>query len=482
MSQETLSSVSVASILEHTNDGVFVLDEQQRFVLFNAACERLTGYTAAEVTANDRSCGDVLQCRDEHDRPVFGTLCPVRMVAEGEKLSGRQLVQITTKSGEPRWVETIFTSLRSPGQANACVIGVMRDATDTHAREQEYRQTIGELRDEIEKLHQQMRSEHGFVSIVTRSPGMRLVLDKIRSACANSSPVLISGERGTGKQRIARIIHCNGLQKSGPFVTFISAATRQDRIETELFGYARGSMHGATEDYAGLYRAADGGTLYIDGIEHLPHTVQAKLLRCIEDQEVRPLGGVAGVPVQVRVIAAAHSAPDELVVSGTLREDLFHRLGVLSIEVPALRARKEDVPLLVQQFIHGLNQTSTRQVKDVSPAGWDVLMAHNWPGNAQELRNVIESAFASGSGEILSAEEIHVPPRIIGNASLSRASGADVPALDDQLAGFERQSILDALRKAGGQRSLAARLMGISRSRLYRRMEALGIATRSNET
>ncbi len=481
MSEQILDTISMDKILAHTQDGVFVLDEKRRFAFFSPACERLTGFSSQEVVNSDRACAEVLECRDEHGRPLAGGLCPAALVASGERPVVRQIMQLTTRKGERRWVETMYTALRDAhGGRGGGVIGVMREVTELREREERYRQTIEDLRDEIERLHQRMREQYGFVSIVTRSPGMQLVLDRIRSACDNSSPVLVCGEAGTGKERVARTIHFNGLQKSGPFVSLSVPATPADRLEAELFGQVRGGVAGGNGDYPGLYRAADGGTLFIDGVDRLSNSTQAKLLRTLQDHAVRAIGSVEPVAVHVRVIASTNLPMTDLVASGALREDLFYRLSVISIELPPLRARKEDIPLLVQQFIGQINQQGTRQVSEVSPDVWAVLDRHEWPGNAQELQNVIESAFAAGTGEMLTADEVRIPTtRAALFDSGARAGTSPMPPLDDLLADFERQAILGALRRAKGQRSLAARVMGISRSRLYRRMEALGIAPKS---
>lgn len=476
MSDQTLETISMDRILANTQDGVFVLDEQRRFVFFNPACERLTGFCSQEVLQSDRACSEFLDCRDEQGRPLAGGLCPGLGVARGDRSVARQVMQLTTRAGERRWIETLYTPLRDARGEGGGLIGVMREITELREREQGYRETIEELRDEVERLHQRMREQYGFVSIVTRSPGMQLVLDRIRSACENGSPVLICGEAGTGKERVARTIHFNGLQKDGPFVSFSVAATPADRIEAELFGQVRvGAAVGGGEG-CGLYRAADGGTLFIEGVDRLPGSTQARLLGAIEERAVRPVGGIEPVAAHVRVIASANQPLGDLASSGALREDLLYRLSVISIEMPPLRARKEDIPLLVHQFIGQLNQQGMRQVKELGAEVWEILDRHDWPGNVQELHNVIESAFASGAGEALTGEEIRLPAAHVSlHESAGRAGGSGVLPLDDLLADYERQAILNALRRASGQRSLAARMMGISRSRLYRRMEALGI-------
>jgi len=464
---EVREQISLEKMLANTQDGLFVIDDQQRFVYFNNGCQRLTGYSAAEALASVYTCWQVTECRDEHGRVLGNALCGARSILEGDQLSSRQLVRIRTKGGEQRWVETLFTPLRNrPGEKPSYVVGVMRDATESKQREDTWRETVEGLRNEVEALRKQMRDRYGFVSIVTKSPAMRLVLDKTRSACGNASPVLICGEKGTGKEMIGRTIHYNGLQKDGPFVCVSVASIPKDRVDVELFG----GVHEG-RDYPGYVLVADGGTLYVSGIEMLPDDVQAKLLHVVQDKEIRPVGRVEPVPVQIRLIAAADRSVQDLYVSNRVRDDLLQRLTVITIETPPLRTRKEDIPLLVEQFIGTLNQQATRQVREVGPEVWRRLEAHEWPGNAQELQNVIEAAFAAGGGPVLRAQDIAIHTG--GGFGVGREG--ETARLDTLLADFERQAILTALRRAGGGRSLAARQLGISRSRLYRRMDALGI-------
>jgi len=227
-----------------------------------------------------------------------------------------------------------------------------------------------------------------------------------------------------------------------------------------------------------MIRSADGGTLLIEGVEGLSDSCQARLLKTIQDRAVHPIGSAESVKVNVRIIASAKRPLTELIAEGSIRDDLLSRLSVISIEMPPLRARKEDIPLLVEEFIRQLNAQSTRQVHTVEADLWHTLDEYKWPGNVRELHNVIEAAFAAGTGDTLRHTDINVV-----NASRKVRPEAeeisDMASLDNAIADFERQAIYAALRRTNGQRSLAAKLLGISRSRLYRRMDALGIGSKS---
>ena len=478
MSQQTLERLTLESAMESTQDGVFILDDQQHFVFANRAFQTLTGLDPNEILHGTHSCGDLLECRDGQGRILSAGLCPAKQIAEGRPGAVRQLLRISSRSGRERWVETIYTPLRKLDGEPGCVIGIMRDASENRGREERWERTIQELREQVEHLRDQLRHQYGFDGIVTRSPGMQAVLDKVRSACGGSSPVLISGEPGTGKEMVARTIHFNGLQKEGPFITMCVGATPRHLIEGELFGDGHAPAGATGAATIGLCGAADSGTLFIEGVDELPESCQVKLFKTLEDGAVRSVGSAEPVPVRFRLIASISRTLSEIRTQSNMREDLLARLSVLSIEMPPLRARKEDVPVLVDQFVRELNQHGGRQIRSISPEAWEALNEYDWPGNAQELRNAIEAAVAGGSGDTLRREDIDL-------ASVARRSGTGkgpvtgITPLDNLLADYERQAILTALRKTGSQRSLAARLLGISRSRLYRRMDALGIVPRS---
>lgn len=476
MEQQT-NSVSLDALLSHINEGICVLDRNRQFVYFNPAAEQMTGFKAGELLGTGCKCSDVTDCADEHGRSLAGRLCPGLSVLNGEVSARKQRLVLTTKSGETRQVQATYTGLGDVGGGKpAYLVVTFRDIAEETAVEEQRLRTIAELRDEVERLRQQLREEYGFAGIVSRSPRMQMVLERIRAACGNASPVLITGEPGVGKEMVARTVHCNGLQKNAPFVTFNVVATSPDRIDTELFGYAAGSVPGTTAGYAGLYLAADEGTLFIKDIDRLPSSTQVRLLQTMQDRAVRSIGSTAGTPANVRVIASTSRSVEELVSSGALREDLYYRLNVITIEIPPLRLRKEDIPLLVEHFVGHHNSESTRQVSEVAPEVWAALGSHDWPGNVRELQNVIESAFVASTGHVLTPEVVNLAG---GHTRNARAEGeSETVSLDDILCDTERRAILTALRRARGQRSMAAKYMGISRSRLYRRMEALGIASK----
>lgn len=465
---------SLECLLSKALDGIFVIDRDQRYVMFNDACERITGYSASDVLGRECHCADIIQCRDDHGRSLSGVLCPARALFDGTVDSARQRMQIIRRDGTPTWVETNYTTVRDCDGRFEFILGIIRDASEAKAKEDDLREEMSELHEQIRGLSEEQKRKYGFDNIFSKSPVMTPVFQRIRAAMKNYSAVLISGESGTGKEVIARTIHTNGLNREGPFIPLNCSALPRGLIESELFGHVKGAFTGAVQDYEGLLRAAGGGTIFLDEISEMPLETQARLLRVLQDKRVRPVGSTREIPVQIRVIAATNIPSHEAVAQKKLRQDLFYRLSVIGIDLPPLRKRKGDIPLLVQCFIEEFNQTNLRQVRELAPDAWHILQSYSWPGNVRELSNAVESAFAMGDGPILQQGDF--PPEILGlGTPQTQGDAAASLRLDPYLENIEREAIRRALQAANWQRNKAAALMGISRSRLYRRMEALGI-------
>ncbi|HEY3245239.1 MAG TPA: sigma 54-interacting transcriptional regulator [Phycisphaerae bacterium] len=470
----TVFHLELEDILSNTLDGVFLLDRQRRFIIFNSACERITGYSRSDLLGSQCRCHSVTECEDEWGRNLSGRLCPGMQIFTGQLPSAKQRMRIRHREGRHVWIETNYTPMKDREGQVACVLGVMRDITEAKDKEDQLRETTQNLREEVERLRAEIHRQYGFGSMVSRSPKMRQVFERVRAACTNSSSVLIGGESGAGKEVVARTIHHHGLQKDGPFVPLNASALSKDLIESELFGHVKGAFTGASIDFEGLFRAAEDGTIFLDEIAEMPSETQAKLLRALQDKRVRPVGSSREVPVNARVIAATNRNIADAVAGGRIRKDLYYRLSVITIEVPALRERKDDIPFLVEHFVSQFNTQSLRQVKTIHPDVWRLLLQYDWPGNVRELQNAIESAFAIGSGPEL--EPVDLPDLVRGETIQIHEDGERAAQpLDEMLASVERRAILTALQRAGGQRSRAARLMGVSRSRLYRRMQMLAI-------
>jgi DNA-binding NtrC family response regulator len=307
-----------------------------------------------------------------------------------------------------------------------------------------------------------------FHGMVARSALMQRVFEKIARIASATSPVLILGETGTGKELVARAIHGCGSRREAPFIAVNCAALPRELIESELFGYRRGAFSGAITECVGLFRAAAGGTLLLDEVTEMAPELQAKLLRVLQDRVVRPVGSVTEIPIDVRVIASSNRDPEEALASGALRADLYYRLSSSTILLPPLRARREDVPVLVD---HWLAQTAGEGARRrVTPAAMALLVSQPWPGNVRELFNVIAETYAmSGEGD-LDVADLRRAARMPATPS-SGAEPRHLPTLE----GAERDLIERTLHATGGNKVHAARHLGISRTQLYVKLAKYGL-------
>src|SRR5881397_803474 len=262
------------------------------------------------------------------------------------------------------------------------------------------------LQDENQALKRQLRRERGFESFIGKSRQMLDIFDTIRKAAESDSTVLVTGESGTGKELVARAIHDESPRRNGPFVSVNCGAIPETLMESELFGHAKGAFTGAVADTVGLFSAAAGGTLFLDEITEVPPSVQVKLLRAIQEREIRRVGDTRDVKVDVRLIAASNRDVAKAVADGVLREDLFYRLNVIPIHLPPLRERREDIAFLVAHFIQKFSKELGRDVRGVTPQAMAVLERYHWPGNIRELENAIERAIVLGTGEMLGLESL----------------------------------------------------------------------------
>ena len=315
------------------------------------------------------------------------------------------------------------------------------------------------------------RAAHGdpvrISGIVARSEAMQDVLRLVLGLVRNQSNVLIQAESGTGKELIARAIHAHSPCRNGPFVPVDCGALPEGIVEGELFGFERGAFTGAVHASAGLFRSADGGTLFLDEIGELPIHVQAKLLRALQSREVRPLGATGAVPIDVRIIAATNRDLGEEVRAGRFRADLYYRLWVVVVPLPALRERPDDIPALVEEFLERARRRGAR-IGGIDPDALEVLRAGDWPGNVRELENTIEAAVALAPGPMLTRADLF--PR--GQVARPAPAPEGIPLT---LSAYERACLEETLLRVDGDVRAAAKLLGIGRSTLYRKLVQHGI-------
>ena len=323
------------------------------------------------------------------------------------------------------------------------------------------------LKTESRVLRETIKSRQGYGSIVGRSPEMEKLYRIIAKAAQSTHPVLILGESGTGKELVAKSIHYTGPFRNKPFIPVDCGSLVPTLIESELFGHVRGSFTGATHAKDGLLAIAEGGTVFLDEIGDLPIDLQAKLLRAIQEKEIRPVGSVKRVPINVRILAATNRDLEHAVAEGTFRRDLYFRLNVLTLRIPPLRDRRHDIPLLVAHFLERLGRESGSE-KTISDEALKVLLNYDWPGNIRELENCLERSCALSSANEIQVRDLptqvySAPVELLGNKP---PSGAIIP-----IAELERQTILNALAQVNGDKMLAARLLGIGKTTLYRKLK-----------
>ena len=325
------------------------------------------------------------------------------------------------------------------------------------------------LRREVQYLRQQLGTGDRYGELIGKSPRMREIYEVIEAVSHNKSNVLLSGENGTGKELVARTIHNKGSLASQPFLAINCGALSETLLESQLFGHRKGSFTSAIEDHEGVFQAADGGTLFLDEIAEIPLPLQVKFLRAIQEKEVTPLGSTRPIRVDVRIIAATNRDIQEAVKSGSFRTDLFYRLNVVPVHLPPLRERREDIPLLVDHFIHEYSRIYGVEPKRVTPEALQRLVEYAWPGNIRELQNAIERAFALSSQPEITPKDL--PGAVLRDPEPAPAAATEPLPLEE----VERRNILAALQRSGGNKNEAARILGIDRQRLYRKIEKYGL-------
>ena len=326
------------------------------------------------------------------------------------------------------------------------------------------------LKGEVQSLRVRLGEELTVNELVGNAQPMQRVKEIISKVATTDSPVLIEGESGTGKELVAAAIHRLSDRAKGPFIPVNCSAIPEDLLESEFFGHVRGAFSGAVSDALGLFRGAHEGTIFLDEIAELSPGLQVKLLRVLQEMQVRPVGSTKAHPVDVRVIAATNRDLDRSIADGRFRQDLYYRLNVVRVSLPPLRARREDIPALVNHFLRRYNRRFRRDVKGITPDALATLGGYDFPGNVRELENVIERAFAMGAREQITLADLPV----LGTASVPSASvpqSGTVPRLAD----VEKDLILRALAFYKDDKEAAASALGISRRTIYRRLKEYGM-------
>jgi DNA-binding NtrC family response regulator len=334
------------------------------------------------------------------------------------------------------------------------------------------------LRREVSRLRKEVRKEYSFHQILGKSKAIQMVFDLIRRVADSPTNVLITGESGTGKELVAKAIHYNSDRKDAPFIPVNCAAIPEQLLESELFGHMRGAFTDAKMDKRGLFEEAQKGTLFLDEISELPLMLQAKILRAIQEKEIRRVGATKPISVDVRIIAATNLNLSEEVKNKRFREDLYYRLNVIELKLPPLRERREDIPLLVDAFLKKCGAVRGKEVKGVSEAALAMLMDYTWPGNVRELENVIERAVTLSRSEKISPDDL---PSAVQGARGERRVLDEAAEKSLPLHELEKEYIKKVLEKTGGNKYQAAHALGIDRKTLYRKLAEIEGKTHPEE-
>jgi DNA-binding NtrC family response regulator len=319
------------------------------------------------------------------------------------------------------------------------------------------------LKEENQLIRTRLKERYKYDELVGMSSKMQDIYQTIDKISFSSPTVLIEGESGTGKELTANVIHNNSDRRRGPFIPLNCGAISESLLERELFGHLKGAFTGASKDSIGLFKAADGGTIFLDEIGEVSPSVQVSLLRVLQEKKIRPVGDTRETEVDVRVIAATNKNLEEAIRLKTFREDLYYRLNVISITMPPLRDIREDIPLLVSHLIKKHNRPGSTTVPEVNPEAMAILMGYRWPGNVRQLENVIERAFALGITDVIDVDDLP--------ADITRQSDKRVSLnVDYNLKTLEIKTIRQALEKTGGNKAEAAKLLGINTTTVYRKM------------
>ncbi len=467
------SPIPSALILDHLAVGVFTVDKEFRITSFNSRAEELTGFDRHDALGH--LCYEIFRADKCFEGP-----CPLRLAMDNMASLVRERATILCKNNQERPVEITAAVLRD---ALGGIVGGVETILDDSDRS---------------ALEKKVKGSYRVGDIIGRSPVMSALFESLPALAATDIGVLILGETGTGKGLVAKALHNSSHRRAAPFIKVNCAALPANLLESELFGYRKGAFTDARKDKPGMFELAHGGTLFLDEIGEMDIGLQSKLLQAIEDKEFYPLGATRPVKADSRIIASTNRNLANFVKQGLFRADLYYRLQVAQIDLPPLRERPEDIPLLVEHFLRELPCAGGRRCRDVSPSAMRLIMEHDFPGNVRELRNILEYAAILQQGERITDQDLpryllRKPGRVTtadpplefsDDADCAPGTGPPPPpdaaprpeASGGGAARHPRELLEEALRQTLGDRSRAARMLGMSRTTLWRRMKQYGLA------
>ncbi len=456
-----MDTVTTETILESINDGVFTIDTDWRITSFNRAAERITGISRADAIG--------LRCSEVFKSNMCEGHCPLAETFQTGKTVINQSGYIVNLSGRKVPV-SVSTAL-------------LRDSTGVIIGGAETFRDLSEL-EQLRKL----RARERFGSIVSNSEAMRKIVNMVPAVAQSNSTVLILGESGTGKEVLARTIHSCSAQKQGPFIAVNCGALPDTLLESELFGYRKGAFTGAQKDKPGRFALARKGTLFLDEIGDISPAMQVKLLRVLQDRQFEALGAQESEKTDARIICATNRNLEDLVRQGKFRQDLYYRIHIIEMLIPPLRMRREDIPLLADQFLQRFSVLNNKQIERFSAEVYAKFYTYHWPGNIRELENAVERAVVLCQGSLITVQDL---PYEIAELTVSGQRSAEMPNAERLCSKrviegdsrsvsavrnlAERELIIETLERCSWQVSLAAQELGMHRATLYRKMKKLSI-------
>ncbi len=451
--QDILDPNFARLLLEAMADGVFTLNDKGKITSWNASMKRITGYTAGEALGNSCMFLNFSQC--------FSKTCPTGIgqcgIFEHTAVDSKECF-LRHKDGHD---VSVVKSARAVREENS-IKGVVETVTDLTE--------LQKARRKAEEASLRLGERHRFENIIGKSHPMQEVFAALKAVASSEATALIQGESGTGKELAAGAIHYNSERRNNPFVSVNCSALSESLLESELFGHVKGAFTGAVRDRAGRFEDAHGGTLFLDEIGEISPFIQLKLLRVLQEREIERVGESRKRKIDIRIIAATNKDLYGLVKNGGFREDLYYRLKVFPIHLPPLRKRKEDIPLLISDFIHFQNQKTGKQVAGISQSAMRILMDYTWPGNVRELENAIEHAFVLCDGGNMDIFDLPVeirqfeyqPAALVAPQTILRT-------LSEKK--LTREKLLEILGESEWNKAEAARRVGVSRTAIWKYMK-----------
>jgi len=439
-------------IINTMNEGLMLVGPDGTILMVNRSFELLTGYSAEEVVG--KPC-TLLEC-DACERALNNTgsgWC--KLFEPGQQEIRRCRCNVLRKDGSFLLVLKNASVLRDDEGNALGAVETLTDISELHRLDQQ-----------VALLSRQLSDAGEYHGMIGKSSAMQKVFHVIEKAALSNAPVLICGESGTGKELAARAIHDRSPRSQGPYVQLNCAALNTALLESELFGHIKGAFTGAYRQRQGRFEAAHGGTIFLDEIGDIPMSTQIKLLRVIESKSLERVGDHRPVAVDVRIISATNRDLEELIAQKKFRQDLFFRINVIPIQLPPLRERMDDIPVLVSTFMQRLRASTSKQITGLAQHTMEQFMTYAWPGNVRELKSALEYAFVVAEGQTIEPE--HLPPKFHTGPS----PGLAVPAVTGT---SEKEALLAALRRTGGNQSQAARLLGVNRVTVWNRMRKHGL-------